>query len=973
MKQSISIITLTLASFVCFSQNTYYVSPNGNDSNTGLAITASWRTLQYAVDQLSAGDILYMRGGSYYEDRVNITVNGTATDPILIKAYPGELPVLDNRIPEFLNSDNNSEWQVYDPVVNVYESTQVFPDGWKAYGFLEELGEYYHLVTYKSYAALSAATEDWTASGETYVGPGVFFNDSTGRIYIKLDRPSEAAVFQAFTSPINNDPRQNIIHLGLKHRGLLFRDNTEHIIIDGLTIHSFEECIRVYSGSNLTFKNMSIWAGQYGLLLFDTAGANYLIDSVDFNMHLPDWVARADMKTPPSPASNIKLTAMVARGSNVEISHCNFYGTHDAIVSSRANDLVFPYNYMETQDDATQIGTDVYNVEFSYNMVIGAGPSHQGTPALNPFIGADYYHHNIIDFSTPIFFARNDPDSLLKPKYRNNPLKGGGIFGVHGKSHAANPDPWKIYNNTLIGRSRVSVSDHKFDNWIQGNVGVTHEFYNNIAILVDDWFFYRGSYVEEGEEIFDHNIYHRLTEADMEFRRRLNEDPNLNYATLDEFLSSPEFVASQSYYPPGWDANSRVGDPLLDSNYYPDPNGIAATGALDLSDRGWPGADGAPYIGALPPPIAEPVIEGCPSTINIMANNIGCTGIVTWTEPTLFGNSIGISMTSSYSSGDTFPLGTTTVTYAATNGTITDSCSFNIVVTSDIEVVFDSLNNVICEGAENGAAYISVLGGTTGYTYDWDNDGAGDFDDDQNQINLDVGTYTVQVKDANGCIATDSFTLTEPTAITAIITETICAGDILVINGVTYSSSVTGATEVFNIPPDNCDSTVTINLTVAAMIDTTITETGNVLTTNEIGAQYQWIDCFNGNEIVGETNSSYTATISGTYAVVITKEGCSATSTCVSMEIVGISDNPLRTVFLIYPNPTENKFTIEFEETENIRVSITNIIGKEIYSSTCSCIGKNRLEISVTNYSNGLYFVKLESNGIQKTIKLIKQ
>ena len=59
--------------------------------------------------------------------------------------------------------------------------------------------------------------------------------------------------------------------------------------------------------------------------------------------------------------------------------------------------------------------------------------------------------------------------------------------------------------------------------------------------------------------------------------------------------------------------------------------------------------------------------------------------------------------------------------------------------------------DVTCNGASDGSIDISVSGGTTAYTFDWSNDGTGDFDDPEDLIGVPGGTYTVVVRDANGC------------------------------------------------------------------------------------------------------------------------------------------------------------------------------------------------------------------------------
>jgi hypothetical protein len=60
----------------------------------------------------------------------------------------------------------------------------------------------------------------------------------------------------------------------------------------------------------------------------------------------------------------------------------------------------------------------------------------------------------------------------------------------------------------------------------------------------------------------------------------------------------------------------------------------------------------------------------------------------------------------------------------------------------------------------DGAIDLSVSGGAMPYTYDWNNDGLEDPDDDTQDLNgLQAGTYTVIVTDASGCTATTSVTL----------------------------------------------------------------------------------------------------------------------------------------------------------------------------------------------------------------------
>ena len=71
-----------------------YVSPAGNDVGPGSA-DAPWRTLSHALAALHAGDTLMVRGGTYRERVVGVTLQpGTAAQRITVEAAPGERPVV---------------------------------------------------------------------------------------------------------------------------------------------------------------------------------------------------------------------------------------------------------------------------------------------------------------------------------------------------------------------------------------------------------------------------------------------------------------------------------------------------------------------------------------------------------------------------------------------------------------------------------------------------------------------------------------------------------------------------------------------------------------------------------------------------------------------------------------------------------------------------------------------------------------
>lgn len=68
---------------------TFHVAVTGSDGNPGTA-SSPWRTINYAVTRLRAGEAAYVHAGTYYE-RVSINSNdGTASAPIQLLAAPNE-------------------------------------------------------------------------------------------------------------------------------------------------------------------------------------------------------------------------------------------------------------------------------------------------------------------------------------------------------------------------------------------------------------------------------------------------------------------------------------------------------------------------------------------------------------------------------------------------------------------------------------------------------------------------------------------------------------------------------------------------------------------------------------------------------------------------------------------------------------------------------------------------------------------
>ncbi|WP_373494388.1 right-handed parallel beta-helix repeat-containing protein [Aquiflexum sp.] len=83
------------------SSTRIYVALSGDDSRSKTEANnplTPWKTIQKAVDNISAGDTLFIAGGTYHEKvAVTGTASGTAAKPTLIRNMPGQTVILDGK------------------------------------------------------------------------------------------------------------------------------------------------------------------------------------------------------------------------------------------------------------------------------------------------------------------------------------------------------------------------------------------------------------------------------------------------------------------------------------------------------------------------------------------------------------------------------------------------------------------------------------------------------------------------------------------------------------------------------------------------------------------------------------------------------------------------------------------------------------------------------------------------------------
>lgn len=167
--------------------------------------------------------------------------------------------------------------------------------------------------------------------------------------------------------------------------------------------------------------------------------------------------------------------------------------------------------------------------------------------------------------------------------------------------------------------------------------------------------------------------------------------------------------------------------------------------------------------------------------------------------------------------------GTYTVTVTdATANTIKES--FTITEPPVLTIGTGTVTNINCNGLNTGAVTPDVKGGTEPYTYAWSNGSVSPVAD-----NLTAGTYTLKVTDANGCTATQSFTVTQPAVLTAVqgnVAQVSCNGKA---DG-SATVSVTGGTAPYAYVWSNGQSGTTISNLSGGTYTVTVTDANSCMT-----------------------------------------------------------------------------------------------------------------------------------------------
>lgn len=250
-----------------------------------------------------------------------------------------------------------------------------------------------------------------------------------------------------------------------------------------------------------------------------------------------------------------------------------------------------------------------------------------------------------------------------------------------------------------------------------------------------------------------------------------------------------------------------------------------------------------------------------------------------------------------------------------------------VTITQPTALTLNAIPTMItCNGSDNGIITAAGNGGTQPYQYSLDGT---NFFSLSTINNLAAGTYTVTVKDANGCFKTFNTTITEPTAVVANAVSTVSTGT----NG-TITASATGGLNPY---------TYSIN-----------------------GTNY-----FSG--------SLFSSLAPGTYTIYVKdNNGCISTVSVEVESTVGLDefDGTLQIVKL-YPNPNNGIFELEVNGImgNDLTCKLFNINGQEVSSFKVVVVnGKASKTIEMSRkLAAGSYYLGIYNSGKAIVKQFIKE
>lgn len=301
-------------------------------------------------------------------------------------------------------------------------------------------------------------------------------------------------------------------------------------------------------------------------------------------------------------------------------------------------------------------------------------------------------------------------------------------------------------------------------------------------------------------------------------------------------------------------------------------------------------------------------------------------------------------------------------------------------------------DKTVCNGST-----VTLDLGNPGATYFWSTGAT------SKTINVtDGGVYIGRVTNAAGCSRTDTIEVIEsPLFVNLGPDLTICNGDSTLldagITGATFSWSTgettsqiwvtSGGTFVAEASDANgtcvAKDTININATPDFIAAITVPDSGEIFQTvsftdNSGGAPTSWLWNFGDGNSSTMQNPTYSYNAVGDFDVCLTvSDGVCTNTVCeiINIEIFTSIEDDFNIDLTVAPNPASETVAISFEmeKPAQVEVEVLDLSGRIVAQQEVGYTAASSLSMQVSDWADGLYFVKLKAGDATIYRKLFVQ
>jgi hypothetical protein len=253
--------------------------------------------------------------------------------------------------------------------------------------------------------------------------------------------------------------------------------------------------------------------------------------------------------------------------------------------------------------------------------------------------------------------------------------------------------------------------------------------------------------------------------------------------------------------------------------------------------------------------------------------------------------------------------GSYSVTITDAQGCSADS-TFTIVASTPL-LTNSTVQDVSCNGLNDGSIDLTVISGNPAFTFVWDTGAS-----TEDVSNLSAGTYRLTLIDGDGCIHYSSYNVYEPLELEGLLTQVDPNSSVLG----SIDLTVTGGTAAYSYAWNNGDVTEDVTGLTAGYYEVTVTDA-------------------NGCQVILDTDLQQT-----------------------SLATIGeLTEGDVK----LYPNPAQSNATISWGGNNITSLMIVNVNGQVVSNDDVSMTNT----YGISNLSSGVYMINLITNNNERMTK----